>query len=180
MSEDYPEYINRQRNLLRPVLAAAKSKGIKASLVAEKVRINDKFYGVDQIKDLPPDLNPEKGCIHENDDTICFYGRYTPLSNFFKCDLTVNGQKYNCVEQFVQSRKAEILNADATAQRILLTSDPVDQKALTRTLDDHKHIWNKVAESEVKPAIYAKFTQNADLLNYLISTVRKTFGRNQF
>ena len=101
LSEDFPEEYQRQRNLLRPVLSVAKSNGSKTSLIDNKIRVNGKLYGADQMTDLPLALNPELGCIHESKDNVCFFGRYTPLSNFYKCTFKVNGLTYNCIEQYL-------------------------------------------------------------------------------
>lgn len=176
LREDYPEEYERERNLLRPVLSVAIAKGSKATLVANKLKVDGKLYSADQINDLPHDLDPEKGCIVENRATVCFFGRYTPLSNFSKCEITVLGRHFNCIEQYLQYRKAEILKSDVIAQRILKLNDPVDQKRMTNSLKDPQREWAKVAESEVKTALVAKFTQHPAMKEYLIATGKKTLG----
>ena len=109
ISEDFPESYQKQRSFLKPVLSLAKSKGLKATLIANKILIESKSYSVDQIKDLPPDLNPEKECIIQDSNTVCFFGRHTPLSNFYKSHFVLNGHHYNCAEQFLQCRKTEVM-----------------------------------------------------------------------
>jgi ribA/ribD-fused uncharacterized protein len=173
ISEDLPEVYQRQRNLLKPVLMAAKSSGKKAIFVANKLLIDGKLYSVEQMQDLPQELNPERGCIIENNNTICFFGRYTPLSNFHMCNFSLNGRTYNCIEQFLQTRKAEILGHEVAAQKILSAVDPIDQKQLARTIKDTQGEWKKVAKREVKQALTAKFAQNPELLQYLLNTGNK-------
>ena len=180
MSEDYPEDYKRQRNLLKPVLSAAKSSGAKATLVGNKIRVEGKLYSADQIDDLPPEIIPERGCTSENKDVLCFFGRYSPLSNFYKCSFNFNGRSYNCIEQFLQSRKAELLGDDATAQKILRQEDPADQKRIAKNLKDPQGQWSKVAQLEVKLALKEKFTQNPDIHDYLIATGNKVLAEASF
>ncbi len=47
ISEDYPEEYQRDRNLLRPVIPVAIAKGSKATLVANKLKVDGKLYSVD-------------------------------------------------------------------------------------------------------------------------------------
>jgi hypothetical protein len=117
---------------LKPVLNLAKSKGLKATLISNKILVGGKSYGVDQIKDLPPDLNPENDCIVQDSNIMCFFGRHTQLSNFYKSHFILNGQHYNCVEQCLQSRKAEVMGCDSIAQQILHIDDPAEQKSKAR------------------------------------------------
>jgi len=77
---------------------------------------------------------------------------------------------YNCIEQYIQTNKAESLQEDTIAQKILSVSDPAEQKALTRYLKDPQGIWTRVAQQVVRKAVLAKFTQNKDLQQYLLST----------
>jgi ribA/ribD-fused uncharacterized protein len=48
--------------------------------------------------------------------------------------------------------------------------DPADQKSAARNIKDQRNLWSKVAQKEVRKALVAKFSQNADLQQYLIST----------
>ena len=69
----FPESYQKQRSLLKPVLSLAQSKGFKARLIANKILVEGKSYNVDQIKDLPPYLNPEKECVVQDLKTVCFF-----------------------------------------------------------------------------------------------------------
>ena len=53
LDEDLPEVYKRDRGLLMPVMKAARAGNHKASMVANKVRIEGRLYGVDQMNELP-------------------------------------------------------------------------------------------------------------------------------
>jgi ribA/ribD-fused uncharacterized protein len=170
LGEDLPDEYQKARGLLMPIFNRAKLKGAKASMVNDKIRINGNLYGVNDLHLLPPEFSPEQACVSEKRNVICFFGRYTPLSNFYKCQFVVDGQEYNCLEQYLQKSKAEFLHDDITAQKILTLSDPADQKSAARNIKDQQNLWSKVAQKEVRKALVARFSQNADLQQYLIST----------
>jgi hypothetical protein len=71
LSEDY----KKDRNLLKPILTVAKAKGATASLMPNKIKVDGKIYGVNQIKDLPP----QQACERINDSLVCFFGRTSSI-----------------------------------------------------------------------------------------------------
>ncbi len=73
LDEDLPHEYERQQSILRPLLITAKSKGMKSTMVGNKVAINSKLFGVEDINSLPPDLDPAQACITENDNVLCFF-----------------------------------------------------------------------------------------------------------
>jgi ribA/ribD-fused uncharacterized protein len=173
LSEDFPEEYVCDRNILRPVVRAARANGLKATLVANKVKVDGRVYGVDQMKQLPDKCNPEQSCFKENGDTICFFGRYTPLSNFYPSTYNLAGTQYNCMEQFIQQRKAEVLGSDEIAHKIMNIENPEQQQKLGRSVPGDIAKWNRQARSEVLPALHEKFRQNPELKAYLLSTDNK-------
>jgi ribA/ribD-fused uncharacterized protein len=165
-----------------PVMAAARSQNIKAMFVSDKIRVDGHTYGVNDIHRLPANLNPEQGCIKESEDTICFFGKHTPLSNFYDCKFKVDGHEFNCVEQFLQKSKAEIMGSDETAAKILVETDPAIQKHMGDSIQGDTKKWKSQARKITYKAIKAKFQQNDDLLQYLLSSGKKHLAeasRNQ-
>lgn len=94
-----------------------------------------------------------------------------PLSQWHRSSFTINGRKYNCCEQFMMSQKA-ILFADHETFDLIMESDsPSEQKKLGRQVKNFvERDWNAIAKSVVYGGNYAKFTQNPDLLKYLLAT----------
>jgi len=92
IGEDLPEEHKRARGLLMPIFSLAKANGAKTIFVGDKIRINSTLYGINDLQNLPKEFSPDKACITEDRNTFCFFGRYTPLSNFYKCKSVVDGR----------------------------------------------------------------------------------------
>lgn len=99
-----------------------------------------------------------------------FYGG--PASQWYASEFTVDGVTYNTAEQYMMAQKA-ILFDDADALDIIMNTDnPKIQKAAGRQVRGFdKALWEQNAKLFVYRANFAKFTQNADLLEWLIATV---------
>ena len=65
---------------------------------------------------------------------MCFFGRCTHISHFYKYECLVDGQVYNCIEQYIQKTKAEILHDDITALKILTLNHPIIGSQLTKSI----------------------------------------------
>jgi hypothetical protein len=55
------------------IAKAARAAGKKTILVQNKVKIDGRFYTVDQIYQLPTDCNPSLACVKEDEQSICFF-----------------------------------------------------------------------------------------------------------
>ena len=93
------------------------------------------------------------------------------LSNWFIRDFVINGKKYCCVEQYMMEQKALIFGDSEIAAQIMQTSDQSTIKALGRQVKNfNSKIWNGMKQLIVYKAVLAKFSQNFDLAEQLIST----------
>ncbi len=176
LNEDLPEAYKKTRGYLMPVLKAAQAAGLKSTLVMDKVKVDGKLYSCDQLDKLPVSCDLTRGCQKQNDKVVSFFGRYSPFSNFYKCNFTVNNIKYNCGEQFIQHKCCEILGQEVQAQKILLTDDPSQQKRLAKLIRTDHTPWYDVARAEILPGIRAKFSQNPDLAALLVKTGTRDIG----
>jgi len=83
----------------------------------------------------------------------------------------INGIEYNCAEQYMMYQKALYFGDEDTAAKIMLTSDPKEQKALGREVKNFKaEQWDKICKKVVYRGNYAKFKQNKKLYESLLST----------
>lgn len=104
-----------------------------------------------------------------------FFKNKTPLSQWYKRDFIAGGilnlRSFNCMEQYMMFQKAIFFKDFITAEKISDAKNPSEHKALGRTVmnfDEEK--WIKVREKIIYQGNLAKFSQNSDLKEYLLST----------
>lgn len=104
-----------------------------------------------------------------NEQFHMFWGG--PFSQWFPCYFTIDGVEYNCTEQYMMAKKAQLFGDEYALGKIMAISDPREQKAIGRSVKgfvDWK--WNAVSRDVVFRGNMAKFTQNSDLRDYLLET----------
>lgn len=95
-------------------------------------------------------------------------------SQWYTSPMVINDITYICAEQYMMHQKALFFNDTEIAEKIMLTSDPRDQKQLGREIKNFDKLrWDKVNFQIVYNANYAKFTQNEDLKKQLLETGNK-------
>ena len=115
----------------------------------------------------------------ERGDFIFFWGHTAPegvttkacMSQWWPCRFEVDGITYNCAEQYMMAQKALLFGDKSIANAILDTDDPSKQKALGRLVSGYnERVWHENRDKIVWRGNYAKFTQNPELTQFLIST----------
>jgi len=101
-----------------------------------------------------------------------FYGSKDILSNFYHTSFEIDGVKYNCVEQYFQYQKAITFCAQDIAEKILKTTSPTLQKSLgCKSIPNFNgKIWNSMCINIMQKGLYAKFSQNLKLKQFLVDT----------
>jgi len=98
-----------------------------------------------------------------------------PFSQWAISPILANNLTFNCAEQYMMYSKAVIFRDFATADKILATSDPKDQKNLGRQVKNFKKdVWDSIAKDVVYIGNYLKFTQNENFKAKLMATGNKT------
>ena len=173
LDKEYSYEVERKRKVLRPILLAARDKDkykTRSKMEDDKVVIKGKHYGMDNLDELPSDLEIFKITSKENRDVIGFFGELNPLSNFHPAEFTVNETTYHCSEQFIQQTKALYFSDTETADKIMNASTPLECKNIARKISNfHQETWDSVAKSECAKGINEKFLQNPDLLDVLLN-----------
>lgn len=110
-------------------------------------------------------MNNIIGFYHEYEEYGCF-------SNWYQSDFEYAGKHYISTEQYMMYQKMMQFRAYDIADEILAETDQGKIKHLGRTkLDDFDpDLWDKTKYTIVKRGIRAKFMQNPDIAEILLST----------
>lgn len=96
------------------------------------------------------------------------------FSQWYPCLFEVDGQTYNCMEQYMMAEKARLFGDEDVLKQILITDDPKAIKALGREVhnfDSNK--WAAVSKEVVVKGNLHKFAQNMSLFRFLHGTGSK-------
>ncbi|MEM0996052.1 MAG: NADAR family protein [Bacteroidota bacterium] len=100
-----------------------------------------------------------------------FWRTNSPFSQWHPSNFVVEGQPFNCAEQYMMWGKAQLFGDAEIAAQILEAAQPRDQKALGRKVRNFdRTVWSKHAREIVYRGNRAKFTQNPDLRKFLLAT----------
>ena len=178
VDKEYCADTERKRRILRPILRAAKMKPdlkFKSHMEFDKLVIDGKRYGTDDLDKLPQTISPINVSTKSNDKVVGFFGELCPLSNFHPANFIYKGQSYHSSEQFIQHAKAQYFNDQETAQRILNAQSALACKQLGYHVKNfNQQNWVDSIDNLCKDGIRAKFEQNPSLLRVLLSTGDKT------
>lgn len=85
--------------------------------------------------------------------------------------VDMDGKVYNCCEQYMMFKKAELFNDKEIAEKILAEKDPSNQQKLGRQIRGFiPEKWDKNKIGIVWYGNYLKFTQHEDLRKRLLAT----------
>ena len=172
VDKEYPPEIERIRRSLLPILRAAKHLERyrdQSRMNYDKVVIDGKDYTLNNLHELPEDINSFKATSKTDDDTVGFFGEANPLSNFHPAKFTFNGETYISSEQFIQATKASFFGDTDTHTKIMGCKTSFDCKQLSwsiQNVDTPK--WEAVAMNMCESGIREKFIQNPHLMDALI------------
>lgn len=96
------------------------------------------------------------------------------LSQWYPCSLVVDGQYYNCAEQYMMAEKARVFGDEDVRQQILAEYNQMIIKKLGRKVRNYDDaVWKSARFDVVVKGNLAKFSQNERLKSYLLSTADK-------
>ena len=148
---------------------------IRASLVSDKLYTNHQMYDINTLHRLPECLQLENSSMRVEGDTVFFYNRSSPLSNFFPAPVYIDGIKYKCTEQYYQCQKAEINGEESIATQIRLADDPLTCKRLAQSIKETQK-WQTEKVRVMEKANMCKYQQHDHLRKVLLSTGDKTLA----
>jgi len=104
-------------------------------------------------------------CFH-NPDEINGY-----LSNWYLSDFEVYKKKFSSMEQYMMFKKAQLFEDWEIAEKIISTNQVGKIKMLGRSVKNYEEItWNGVRQIIVYEGLIAKFAQNKELMEKLLTT----------
>lgn len=93
------------------------------------------------------------------------------LSQWFPCSFVVDGQYYNCAEQYMMAEKARVFGDEEVRQQILSEYNQMTIKKLGRKVGGYNdEVWRNVRFDVVVKGNVAKFSQNEKLMDFLVGT----------
>jgi hypothetical protein len=177
--EDFSKSMEKARKILFSYAKAAKINGVQHILKGDKLIIEGKVFTTENLKDIPPNIDLASTATRGNETTVLFHGKHSALSNFYPAQFAIDNVDYTCNEPYFQSKKAEEFKDNITARKIMLESDPVQQKRLGGKVKGFvKKEWDKVDRKIMFDGALAKFSQNDDLRDILLATNNKTIAES--
>lgn len=94
-----------------------------------------------------------------------------PLSQWHPSPFDVDGEAFNCAEQYMMAAKARLFGDTAMAARIMANATPYEQKLMgSRVQGFEESVWLREREAIVYRANFEKFSQNSGLAKKLLRT----------
>ncbi|MGG1651864.1 NADAR family protein [Paenibacillus sp. NRS-1780] len=100
-----------------------------------------------------------------------FYRSQSPFSQWYPSVFIVDELEFNCAEQYMMFKKAQLFGDEEAASKIMQAPTPREQKARGRSVRGFdQSLWEANCRQFVYDGSYAKFTQNSNLLKHLLKT----------
>ena len=97
-------------------------------------------------------------------------------SQWHKAPMTIDKVEYNSCEQYMMHQKALLFGDNEIAELIMKETNPREQKKYGRMIKNFdKSTWDKNCLAIVYEGNLAKFSQNADLKEKMLSTGNRIF-----
>jgi ribA/ribD-fused uncharacterized protein len=122
---------------------------------------------------LPYELQPQNIACKSDENCYAFFTGLSPLSNFYECEIVVEGGRYNSVEQFFQCMKAKCANDELSMARITAATSPLQCKLIGNKIRVNQTLWEQECDNVMKKALFCKFTQNRFPRDILLQTGMK-------
>ena len=123
------------------------------------------------MSNLTEVLQPETVHTPMKDDQVSFFTKNSPLSNFYSSPFTYQGDKFTCMEQHIQAKKAALFKDAETGINIMAETKQEIQKQLSKNINGYDQTeWYSKAFDLILPALIEKYRQNPVCKTLLLST----------
>ena len=123
-----------------------------------------------------------KICTKSKNGVTIFFGKDSIFSNLnMTTPIMIDGQKYNCNEQYYAHSVATFFHDKETAEKVLMTDDPYELVALHKKVKNYsQHKWLPHGEKVLFMANLAKYTQNGSARKALLDTADDFLGEASY
>ena len=133
--------------------------------------VNKKRHGVENIDELPVNINPRHTSTKQLGDTTYFFSRFSPLSNHFAVPIKMGPTVFNCTEQCFFAAKADYLEDPVTKLEIMQEEDPVKILHAGKRIVNNSHKdWADVEQGVMLNVNREKYMQNYGVRAALMAT----------
>ena len=182
LEEDQPTEIQSRRARLLPIYKKALSMSEhkkRTFLNGDQLTISGQHFTVDNLHQLPQELDPRYIATQTQDDVTIFFSQNSPLSNHHPSPMVVENKSYLCNEQFYFAKKCDKLGDDAALHRVLSTKDPkVMLREGRKATNFTGFVWEDVEMNIMEQGAKAKFNQNRALRDFLMETENNWIGES--
>ncbi len=178
LKENFSRQTERDRSKLFPIMKAARNHGYFSKLEGNRLIVSKSDENVhlsvtvDTLSDLPADLQPDKLFTPSKDGVTLFYSRYSPHSNFHKCQFVEGGKEFTSVEQYLVYHNALSAGNTSVANKVLNLEDPAQIKSLGKDLV----VDYDTKKEHMRKGMMLKYGQNQDLQDLLKDTGNNKLG----
>lgn len=169
INEDLPTRTRKTKGLMRDIVRKASEKGIPCAINGDHLICNNKSYNMHQLKALPKGLKPEDMKTRTEGNRIGFMSEESYLSNFFPCQVTVDGYTFPSAEHAIQYKRSLACKSEDVALDIKRTLLASDVKQLGEKIP-HSSEWDKCKLGIVRCIVKQKFVENNNLKIKLLNT----------
>lgn len=173
--EDFPPEVQRTRRSLSHTLKLARSADKKATLKNDNLIFKGKSYQADNIPSEVLMLGEAGPGARVINGQVCFSGRASPFSNFFRAPFVADGKTFETNEHYYQYNKAKASKDDRAAAAILADRDPARAKQIGEKVQAHPKWYGNMALNVMTGGIVHKFQQNENVRNLLIKCASLRF-----
>ena len=171
INEDMHSSVKNRRAELRSIVIHARSTGTDARQTGDHITIAGKQYDHNSLDALPQELSLEAArTVKIGPNTIGFYSRFSPLSNFHSCSFVYDNTTYSSSEQAYQAQKALSSGRNDISRKIMSVHDCYAIKKVGDALKLPQGSKWCTRDNIMKDILVAKFSQNESLLSKLYAT----------
>ena len=165
----------RTTSVLQKAQRIGKSTDPSCRVVGGRLMYKGKSFNIENLH--KSDIPVHKIHQRETSDSVGFLGYLSPLSNFHKCEVRVNGVSYRSVEHFYQMRRAALCNEHELVAKLHVMDTAREVKQAVNDFKRDQPGKLVLSENEdldiMKTGLTAKFADKA-LQTFLLETGDKT------